>query len=302
MAKDQEKTDKSKEEKKASDKKKDSKKSKKTKDVKDTKKTGSSNKDRKSGKEEQAAVQENARPWGSQNPPISGPGSRTAKMNNRRNQESHPGSSDSNRNFFSSLNLNTNHLLGVAGVVAGGALLFRGARGEWPFTKKNLEEVNLHSKVTIDAPREELYAYWRNLENLPNFMSHLEEVEEIDQKRSKWTAEIPGGLGHINWDAVIDEERENEFLSWRSLPGAEIENSGHVRFEDELTGKGTIVETTISYRPPAGGELGEKAMKLFNPAFERTVKRDLKQFKKHMENKGESKKKRKKNPIGKLLY
>ena len=226
-------------------------------------------------------TQDAGRPWGPQNPPVSGPGTRTVKMNRSRSGNSNSGSRDK---FLSNLNFNKNYLLGLAGAVAGGALLFRGTKGQWPFSRKT-EEIDLSSKVTINKPREELYAYWRNLENLPNFMSHLEEVEELDTKRSRWSAEIPGGVGNIEWEAEIIQERENSFLSWRSLPGAQIENAGEVRFEDAPGGKGTTVETTISYSPPAG-EAGGVAAKLLNPAFEKVVKNDLKQFKKFMEKGG----------------
>lgn len=272
---------------KASGKKKDSKNTKKSKEVKETK---------GSNVGQNQTAQEAGHSWGSHNPPISGPGKRTVHVNKQHNRESD--SEDSSGNFFSSLKINKNHILSAAGVVAGGALLFRGAKGEWPFSKK-IEEIDLNTKQTIKRSREELYAYWRNLENLPNFMSHVKEVEEIDQKRSRWTAEIPGGLGTIEWEAVIDQEQENELLSWKSLPDSEIENSGEVRFEDDPAGKGTIVRTTISYRPPAG-KAGDVAAKLLNPAFEKTVKKDLKQFKKHMEEGGEEK--QKSTSKGKVLY
>lgn len=184
-------------------------------------------------------------------------------------------------------------VLGVLGALAGGALLFRGIKGQWPFSGSTISApkiVDLSTKQTIQKPREELYAYWRNLENLPNFMSHLEEVRELDDKRSTWTAKIPGGLGTVEWDAEIVRERTNHLIAWRSLGDAEIENSGEVRFESAPGGRGTIVETTISYRPPAG-ELGSYAAKLFNPAFEKTVKKDLEEFKKFMEKGGKAKRK-----------
>lgn len=200
--------------------------------------------------------------------------------------------SDGNGGILSSLGKGTG-VLGVLGALAGGALLFRGIKGQWPFGGSSTTApkiVDLSTRQTIQKSREELYAYWRNLDNLPNFMSHLEEVREIDDKRSTWTAKIPGGLGTVEWDAEIVRERTNHLIAWRSLPGAEIENAGEVRFETAPGGKGTIVETTISYRPPAG-ELGSYAAKLFNPAFEKTVKKDLEEFKKHMEKGGKAKRK-----------
>lgn len=200
-------------------------------------------------------------------------------------------SEDSQRNFLSSFK----SILGIAGLVAGGALLFRAAR-KGGTSSKNANEIRLHTSQTIKRSREELYAYWRNLENLPNFMSHIKEIQEIDVRRSRWTAEVPGGVGTIEWDAVIEQDRLNEYISWRSIADADIENAGEVRFKDAGRGKGTIVETTISYLPPAG-KLGEYAAKLLNPAFEKIVKKDLNQFKEHMEKGGEMR-----SGSGKLLY
>lgn len=184
---------------------------------------------------------------------------------------------DSKKGFFSSFK----RILGVAGIVAGGALLFRSANRERTSSKK-AGKVELHTKQTIKRSPEELYAYWRNLENLPNFMSHIKEVREIDERRSNWTAEVPGGLGTVEWEAVIEQDLRNKYISWRSVADSDIENWGEVRFEDAPAGKGTVVETTISYRPPAGNA-GEYLAKLLNPAFEKIVKKDLEQFKKHME-------------------
>ncbi|WP_245583673.1 SRPBCC family protein [Salinimicrobium xinjiangense] len=189
-------------------------------------------------------------------------------------------------------------ILGAAGLLAGGALLFRAAKGTWPFSKK-ARSIELQTKQTIKRSRRELYAYWRNLENLPNFMSHIKDIREIDEMRSQWTAEIPGGIGTIEWEAVIEQDIENEYISWSSIADADIENAGEVRFKDAPSGKGTIVETTISYRPPSG-KVGEYAAKLLNPAFEKIVKNDLKQFKKYMEKGGE--RKWRSEPEGDVLY
>lgn len=127
-----------------------------------------------------------------------------------------------------------------------------------------------------------LYRYWRKLENLPNFMDHLEEVNQTGKNISLWVARIPGGIGDVEWEAQVTKEEENHLIAWQSLPGSEIDNAGEVRFEDAPNGQGTIVETTISYRPPAG-DVGEYAAKLLNPAFKKIVQKDLKSFKNFME-------------------
>ena len=192
-------------------------------------------------------------------------------------------SEDSDNGFLSSVKFNKTTLLGLAGALAGGALIFKALKGK--SSSKKAHEIQLQTRQTIKNSREELYAYWRNLENLPNFMSHIKEVREIDERRSKWTAEVPGGMGTVEWEALIEQDIVNSFISWRSVADADIRNAGEVRFEEAPNGKGTIVETTISYLPPAGNA-GEYVAELLNPAFEKIVKKDLKQFKKHMEKGG----------------
>ncbi len=188
-------------------------------------------------------------------------------------------------NFLSDLGVNTKQVLTALGVVAGGALLYKGAKALIGSGKSGINKkanIEIRSSLEIKKPKDELYAYWRNLENLPNFMSHIEEVNELNDKRSHWVAEVPGGLGHIEWEAEIVWEQKNQLLAWRSLPDSDIENSGEVRFQDAGNGKRTIVETTISYRPPAG-RAGGLAAKLLNPAFKKVVESDLKEFKNLME-------------------
>lgn len=172
---------------------------------------------------------------------------------------------------------------------AGSALLLRGTSGYCPVSKaigRNTSEredaaVEVSTSLIINKPREVLYSYWRRLENLPNFMQHLEEVTQTSNDISLWVARIPGGLGEVEWEAEILQEEENYLLAWQSLSGSEIDNGGEVRFED-APGGGTLVETTIIYRPPAG-ELGELAGKILTPAFEKMIKKDLRGFKKFME-------------------
>lgn len=188
--------------------------------------------------------------------------------------------------------INKNQVLTALGVVAGGALLYKGAKalaGSGKSTSHDKKAIiDIKTSVTVKRPKEELYAYWRNLENLPNFMSHIEDVRELSNKKSEWTAEVPGGLGTVEWEAEIIWEQKNHSIAWKSLPDSEIENSGEVRFQDAGNGKSTIVESRISYRPPAG-QVGGLAAKLLNPAFKKVVENDLKEFKKVMEKGGASK-------------
>jgi uncharacterized membrane protein len=147
---------------------------------------------------------------------------------------------------------------------------------------KKASAMEVKAIFTINKPREEVYSFWRNFENLPRFMKHLEDVEVVDERRSSWSARIPGGVGKISWEAVIQEEVPGSLISWSSLPGSTVDNAGEVRFTDSTLGAGTEVRATISYRLPAG-DVGGIAGKLFNPLVEGMIKEDLRRFKSLME-------------------
>jgi uncharacterized membrane protein len=135
---------------------------------------------------------------------------------------------------------------------------------------------------TVNKPRNEVYSYWRQLENLPRFMKHLKEVKVEDSLRSTWKAEIPGGLGTVSWESVITEDQDGELISWASLPGSTIDNAGEVRFmDDPLTGA-TEVRVSMTYRLPAG-DIGTLAGKLFSPFVRNMIQEDVRRFKSIME-------------------
>jgi len=165
---------------------------------------------------------------------------------------------------------------GTTGYCEVNSLLHRNTAGR----KASAMEVT--GTFTINKPRSEVYAFWRNLENLPKFMKHLDEVKVIDERRSQWKARVPGGVGTISWEAVLQEEGENNYLSWSSLPGSTIDNAGEVQFKDAPGNRGTEIRASISYRLPAG-DLGSLAGKLINPVVEQLVKEDLRRFKNIME-------------------
>jgi uncharacterized membrane protein len=138
-------------------------------------------------------------------------------------------------------------------------------------------------KVTIvNRPPEELYKFWRNFENLPQFMEHLVAVKGgSENQRSRWVAKAPGGLT-VEWDAEIINERQNELIAWRSLPGSDVANAGSVRFEPCPDGRGTFVKIELEYDPP-GGALGARFARLLGEAPEQQVADDLRRFKQLME-------------------
>jgi uncharacterized membrane protein len=135
--------------------------------------------------------------------------------------------------------------------------------------------------ITINRPPEELYNFWRNLENLPRFMYHLESVQSIGDRLSHWVTKGPAGK-RVEWDAEITEDRPNELLAWRSLEGAQVYNAGSVRFEPRPGGRGTILRVDMEYRPPAG-VVGAAFAMLFSSAPEQQVYDDLRRLKQVIE-------------------
>ncbi len=153
-------------------------------------------------------------------------------------------------------------------------------RKELKGRRKNGAFLVTHS-VTINRSPEELYQYWRNLENLPNFMYHLERVEVMDGRSSHWVAKAPAGA-QVSWDAEITEDRPNERIAWRSMPDAAVTNAGSVRFERAPADQGTVVTAEIEYRPP-GGAIGKTVAALFGEEPGQQMKGDLNRFKQVME-------------------
>lgn len=141
--------------------------------------------------------------------------------------------------------------------------------------------IHLERSLTINRPAGELYKFWRNFQNLPSFMNHLESVVILDDRRSHWRAKAPAGM-HVEWDAEITEDKPNERIAWRSLPDATVENSGDVRFERATGGRGTVIRVRIDYWPPAG-RLGATVAKLFGEGPDKQVAVDLRRFKQLME-------------------
>jgi uncharacterized membrane protein len=141
--------------------------------------------------------------------------------------------------------------------------------------------IRVEHAVTIDRPRAELYAYWRQLENLPRIMRHLESVTVLDEKRSRWKAKAPAGQT-VEWDAVINHEEQNSRIGWKSEGNATVPNAGSVRFSDAPGGRGTEVHVTLEYDPP-GGRLGQLVAKLFGEEPDAQVREDLRRFKAIME-------------------
>jgi uncharacterized membrane protein len=140
--------------------------------------------------------------------------------------------------------------------------------------------IQIRKAITIDRPRDEVYRFWRNFENLPRFMQHLERVRVLDARRSRWIARAPAGAS-VEWTAELIEDQPNELIVWRSVDGAAVPNTGSVQFTPASHG-GTAVLVELRYQPP-GGRLAALVAKLFGEEPDVQVGSDLRRLKQVLE-------------------
>lgn len=161
---------------------------------------------------------------------------------------------------------------GAALAVTGGALALLGSR-----VNTVPGQLTAHGSVLLNCSPEEAYRFWHDFENLSRFMRHIYSINKTGESRYRWTALAPLGV-RLTWEAEIVADRQNELISWRSLPGSEVEVDGSVEFRNAPSNRGTIVESVVIYRPPAG-VLGKSVAKLFGryPSF--IMRQDLRRFK-----------------------
>ena len=141
--------------------------------------------------------------------------------------------------------------------------------------------IRVEKSVTVNASPADVYRFWRNFENLPRFMSHLESVSVLDDKRSHWVAKGPAGTD-AQWDAEIINEIPNELIGWRSVDGSNVRNAGSVHFSPSTGNRGTEVKVVLRYDPP-GGVIGAAVAKIFGEDPAHQVQEDLRTFKQLME-------------------
>ena len=143
--------------------------------------------------------------------------------------------------------------------------------------------IYVHRTITINRTPDEVYAFWRDFENLPRFMAHLESVRILDDRRSHWITRGPGlKMDRVEWDAEITEDRPGEYIAWRSLADARVPNSGVVQFARAPGDRGTEVHVELRYFPP-GGRFGKAVAKLFGEEPGQQIEGDLRRFKQVLE-------------------
>ncbi|MGI8916973.1 MAG: SRPBCC family protein [Pyrinomonadaceae bacterium] len=152
----------------------------------------------------------------------------------------------------------------------------KSASGEAPVAR----DVHVEKAIAIDKSPEELFSFWRQFDNLPRFMNHLESVTCSGLNRSHWVAKGPAGK-NVEWDAEIYNEKPNEMIAWRSLEGADIVNAGSVHFKP-LGVRGTEVKVVLNYNLP-GGKISALFAKLFASEPGQMIADDLRRLKQILE-------------------
>jgi uncharacterized membrane protein len=146
---------------------------------------------------------------------------------------------------------------------------------------KSGEGMKMEQSITIHRSPEEIYSFWRQLENLPRFMQHIKSVTQLGTGVSHWVVQTTHGA-KFEWDARLIEDKPNQMLSWQSLDGADVDNAGSVWFIPAGDGKSTVVKVSMKYAPP-GGKLGALMAKYFGDSAEKQMMEDLMRLKNLME-------------------
>ena len=183
-------------------------------------------------------------------------------------------------------------LAGVCLALAATPLAYRSLTGHWPWTNgrgngdtrvalAGDRGVHVRESIRLELPIAEVYRFWRALENLPRFMTHLERVTDLGGGRSHWVAKGPVGR-RVEWDAEIINEVENSVIGWRSLPGAAVATAGSVNFDTVRNGRSTQVSVHLQYAPPAG-RVGALLASAFGREPSQTIREDLRRVKQLLE-------------------
>ena len=141
--------------------------------------------------------------------------------------------------------------------------------------------MHVREAARLEVPLAEVYGFWRRLENLPRFMTHLNRVTETSYGKSHWVAVGPAGL-LVEWDAEIINEVENRVIAWQSLSGSDVVTAGSVNFDSVRGGRSTQVSVHLQYAPPAGN-VGALVASLFGREPSRTVREELRHLKQLLE-------------------
>ena len=169
----------------------------------------------------------------------------------------------------------------AAAAAAALPLVYRGVTGRWPLPQKlTASPVIVKTRLVVWRPAPQVYEAWRAFDRLPAILSHVDRVDVLDERRSRWSVRAPGGK-HVEWEAEITEDRPGEVLAWRSTEGSPLQQLGSLHFDLWRDG-GTLLRVDLRLLPPAGAA-GTAVTALLQPLVEREIHEDLRRFKRALE-------------------
>ena len=168
---------------------------------------------------------------------------------------------------------------GAAMCALGGVLFARASANENITTLVKGRGILVEKTIHVNAPLEQVFAYWRNLENMPQWMSHVREVRYLGGDRFHWVVDGPAGVP-VEWDSELLNVLENREMTWRSVEGSQVHHTGRVRFEEENGGTRILVQ--LRYIPP-GGVIGHAVAKAFGVDPKSEMDDDLNRMKSAIE-------------------
>lgn len=190
--------------------------------------------------------------------------------------------------------LSRRNVPGVFLATAATPIAYRGLAGQWPRARnghtarartrealRGERGIHVRESVRLEKPIDEVYRFWRNLENLPKFTNYLADVRDLGNGRSHWVAKGPAGT-RVEWDAEIINEEPNKVIGWQSLPGGDVVSAGSVNFDTVRNGRSTQVSVHFQYEPPAG-RAGTVVAMMFGREPSQTVREDLRRLKQLLE-------------------
>jgi uncharacterized membrane protein len=173
------------------------------------------------------------------------------------------------------------------GPAIGGAALVVGAGLVWRASRDRLRPRSgpysgiVEESVAINRPADELYRFWRELRQLPGVIPQLKSVEVLDERRSRWIAEGPGGR-QFEWTAEIVDDLPNQLIAWRTIGRSDIVSAGFVQFKRAPGKRGTAVRANFRCDVP-GGVFGSAIAWAFGDEPSQAVREGLRRFKQLME-------------------
>ena len=135
----------------------------------------------------------------------------------------------------------------------------------------------IEKSIEVDVPVSRAYNQWTQFEDFPQFMEGVERVQQIDDKRLHWVADIGGK--RKEWDAEIYEQIPDNRVAWRSTSGAP--NAGVVVFQPVNPNR-TRVSLRLAYEPETVGEKVGDTLGFVS----RRIEGDLERFKEFIQNRG----------------